>query len=166
MRTNRTRIAGGAIAAGLAVTGLVGGPALGNHNGGVKLRAKLTGANEVPGPADPDGTGKAKIRLKAKKGKVCFRLRWEDIAEPTAAHIHTGAAGVAGDVVVPLFVPPAAPTHRGCVTGVDHDLIRDIRRHPSEYYVNIHTGEFPNGAIRGQLSKLKKHRHGQHHPHP
>jgi hypothetical protein len=39
------------------------------------------------------------------------------------------------------------------VTGVDPELIKDIRQNPSSYYVNLHTAEFPIGVIRGQLSK-------------
>ena len=41
----------------------------------------------------------------------------------------------------------------GCATGVDEDLIKDIRQNPENYYVNVHTGPFQGGAIRGQLSK-------------
>ena len=28
-----------------------------------------------------------------------------------------------------------------------------INRNPSAFYVNVHNGDFPNGAVRGQLSK-------------
>jgi hypothetical protein len=120
--------------------------------GGRPLHATLTGAAEVPGPGDPDGTGKARIRLNQGQRKVCFRLSWENIATPTAAHIHIGPPGDFGPVVVPLFT---APTESGCVNGVARSLIKNIRKHPGRYYVNIHTGDFPDGAIRGQLSKTK-----------
>ena len=120
--------------------------------GGRPLYATLTGAAEVPGPGDPDGTGKARIRLNQGQRKVCFKLSWENIATPTAAHIHIGPPDDFGPVVVPLFT---APTGSGCVNGVARSLIKNIRKHPGRYYVNIHTGDFPNGAIRGQLSKKK-----------
>jgi hypothetical protein len=157
MRRRLIRLIGPVVVLALVPAVALGGAGTqGKKNKSVVLKAKLTGAAEVPGPGDPDGSGKAKIRVKAKKGKVCFKLRWEDISEPTAAHIHEGPAGVAGDVVVPLFVPPAEPTRKDCVDGLDTDLLRDIRRNPSEYYVNIHTEDFPAGAIRGQLEKKKK----------
>jgi CHRD domain len=151
--------------AGLIVAGPVG--ARGKHHSrhhhkSKLLKAKLKGANEVPGPGDSDGRGKATIRVNPKKGKVCFRLRWKNIAEPpTKAHIHKGAKGVAGAIVVTLFDGTAA--NEGCVTGLDSDLLRDIKRHPRQYYVNIHNSEFPDGAIRGQLKKSGRHRHhGKH----
>jgi hypothetical protein len=120
-----------------------------------KLKANLNGANEVPGPGDPDGSGKAKVLLLPRFNAVCFKLRWENIADPTAAHIHRGAKGVAGPVVVPLFLgTEASPVReRGCTDQVDSALLREIRRNPSGFYVNIHNADFPAGAIRGQLKR-------------
>jgi CHRD domain len=68
-----------------------------------------------------------------------------NIDPPIAAHIHVGSAGVAGPVVVPLDPIPG-----GCVK-VDKNLIAAIKENPSNYYLNVHTGPFPAGAIRGQL---------------
>jgi hypothetical protein len=151
-------------AAALLVAGPVGahGKRHGRHHHGHALKAVLKGANEVPGPGDPDGRGKALIRVRPDAGTVCFKLSWRKIAEPPiAAHIHKGAKGVAGPVVVTLFDGTA--THEDCVTGLDSDLLRDIKRHPRQYYVNIHTSDFPNGAIRGQLKRTGHHRHHGHH---
>jgi hypothetical protein len=125
------------------------------------LRANLTGAREVPGPGDPDGRGNAVVKLLPRFDAVCFHLGWRNIGTPTAAHIHQGRKGVAGPVVVLFF--SGQPDHKGCVNDVDRDLIRAIRRHPRDYYVNIHTTEFPNGAIRGQLKRAGHRHHGQRH---
>ena len=68
-----------------------------------------------------------------------------------AAHIHIGAAGVAGPVVVGLTAPTS-----GMSTGVamvDKELIKAIRKNPSAYYVNVHNPAYPAGAVRGQLMK-------------
>jgi hypothetical protein len=116
----------------------------------------LTGAAEVPGPGDPDASGTASIMLNQGQGEVCFSLTWENIdGTVVAAHIHEAPVGVAGPVVVPLFVGsfPGTGSFSDCVTGVSEELIKDIRQNPAEYYVNIHSTVFPAGAIRGQLSK-------------
>jgi len=111
----------------------------------------LTGAAEVPGPGDPDGSGQARVRLNAGQGEVCYELLVSDIASATAAHIHQGPVGVAGPVVVPLG-PPADGSSSGCVS-VNADLIKNIRQNPADYYVNVHNAEYPPGALRGQLAK-------------
>jgi hypothetical protein len=120
--------------------------------GGRRLSARLTGAAEVPTPGDPDGTGRAVIRLNQGQGEVCFELTVSNIAPATAAHIHSGAAGVAGDVVVTLTPPPTDGSSKGCVSA-SADLIKDIRQNPANFYINIHNADFPDGAVRGQLSK-------------
>ena len=74
------------------------------------------------------------------------------IAPASAAHIHVAPTGVAGPVVVPL-VPPTSGSSSGCVEGVGTSLIKAIIQHPEQYYVNVHTGEFAGGAIRGTLHK-------------
>ena len=129
-----------------------------------QLVAGLHGANEVPGPGDPDGRGLALVRT--GRSRVCFALGWSGIAPPIFAHIHAGPAGVAGPVVVLFFDVPelaGAPTATlpatvaaaaGCVGDQDPALLRNIRRHPADYYANIHTLEFVPGAIRGQLHRL------------
>jgi hypothetical protein len=119
---------------------------------GRQLSTTLTGAVEVPGPGDPDGSGTALITLNQGQGVVCFELTVEDIAPATAAHIHVGSAEVAGPVVIPLAAPTDGSAS-GCVSEVDADLIKDIRKNPQNYYVNVHNAEFPAGAVRGQLSK-------------
>jgi len=121
-------------------------------HGGRPLDTSLTGAAEVPGPGDPDGSGTAHLTLNLGQGEVCFELTAANIAPATAAHIHVGAVGVAGPVVVGL-TPPTSGSSSSCVTGVDPELIKAIQQHPENYYVNVHNTDFPAGAMRGQLSK-------------
>ncbi len=120
--------------------------------GGRPLTATLTGAAEVPGPGDPDGSGTATVTLNQGQGEVCFEITVSGIDPAFAAHIHVGAAGVAGPIVVGL-APPTTGFSTGCVAGVDPGLIQAIRQTPSDYYVNVHNAPFPPGALRGQLSK-------------
>jgi hypothetical protein len=113
------------------------------------VHTQLTGEQEVPGPGDPNGFGTATIALFPSSGKICYVLTAFRIAPANAAHIHVGAAGVAGDVVVELR-PPTFGISGGC-TSADPELVGEIAANPSEYYVNVHNVPYPDGAIRGQL---------------
>ena len=121
---------------------------------GRPLAADLFGANEFPGPGDADGAGIARLRLNQGQGRICYTIEVRNIALPASlAHIHVGAAGVAGPPVVTLVAPGANGSSEACATGVAKPLIKAIRKDPAEYYVNVHNSQFPNGAVRGQLEK-------------
>src|SRR6187397_628109 len=66
-------------------------------------------------------------------------------------HIHKGAAGAAGPVVVPLGTPNTAGTASGCAA-VARTIVTAMLAAPASYYLNVHTAGFPAGAIRGQLT--------------
>ena len=66
-------------------------------------------------------------------------------------HIHKGAAGAAGPVVVPLGTPNSALTASGCAPTA-RALVAAMLAAPASFYLNIHTAEFAAGAIRGQLT--------------
>ena len=118
--------------------------------GGRPLSTSLSGAAEVPGPGDPDGSGAAHLTLNQGQGEICFDISVENIEPATAAHIHVAPSDESGPVVVNFDV--ATNGLSGCVD-VDADLIKAIRQNPDAYYVNVHNAEFPGGAVRGQLSK-------------
>jgi hypothetical protein len=141
------------------VTGLVlalgtVGVAFAGH-GGRPLSTTLTGAEEVPGPGDPNATGRVDLRLNQGQHEICFKISWADIdGQVFAGHIHVGPAGTPGPIVVTLFTGSFGGTGSttGCVEGVDAALIKAIRHNPSGYYVNLHSQpNFPGGAVRGQL---------------
>ena len=155
----RKRAAAVALAAALVFgLTLVATPGAAASGKATLLAARLDGAKEVPGPGDPDGRGRALVRLAG--AKACFVLEWSRITAPVAAHIHAGKAGVAGPVVVLFFqpgvnaasLPGSLDAVAGCVR-VDPGLARKIAASPRDYYVNIHTADFPAGAVRGQLHR-------------
>jgi CHRD domain-containing protein len=123
-------------------------------DGGRKFTVFLTGAEEAPGPGDPDGIGLAVLRLNPGTEQVCFDITVENITLPaTGAHIHEAPAGSPGPIVVPLTAPDETGHSSGCVQ-VDREEILEIIRDPEEYYVNVHTlPDFGAGAVRGQLSR-------------
>jgi hypothetical protein len=120
----------------------------------VVLTANLSGANEVgangPGAGAPDGNGAFRVEINTETGDFCYTLYGEKIAAPTMAHVHTGAAGTNGGPVITMDV-----TGKGsdmCIA-VEPDKLKPIVANPAGFYVNIHTADFPGGAVRGQLTK-------------
>jgi CHRD domain-containing protein len=122
-----------------------------NEDIGNRFIAQLSGASEVP-PADPDGTGLARIAINDATNRICTDLEVRMIGTVTAAHIHRGAAGTNGPVVVTLD-PPDDNDSDDCDTA-DDALIDQIRHNPSAFYVNVHTTDYPDGAIRGQITEM------------
>ena len=119
------------------------------------LDARLTGAAEVPGPGDRNGTGEAKVVVTPRR--VCYVLRAENVSRPLAAHIHVAPRGEPGPIVVELNTPDrgnrlAGFFSRGCER-ISPALSRQLRLNPARYYVNVHNAPFPDGAIRGQLTQ-------------
>jgi hypothetical protein len=137
------------VAAVIALIGIIafGGPAL----AGAMLTASMSGANEVPGPGDADGTGTADLNLIPKREKICYTLTVQNIEPATMAHIHKGTSTEAGPIVKGLKAPSDGDS-QGCVR-LSRTMIMKIKNNPSGYYVNVHNGDFPNGAVRGQLSR-------------
>jgi hypothetical protein len=110
---------------------------------------KLTGVAETP-PGAPKGTGRAVITLRGRTLNVCWRFySLHGFSHATLAHIHLGAAGAPGAVVLPLSTG-ASFLHRGCAPATA-TLIKAIGANPHGYYVNIHSAKYPAGAVRSQL---------------
>jgi hypothetical protein len=128
--------------------GAVRGQVLGGGPSGAALAATVTGAREVDNPGDPNGSGFAAVVF--DDGTASFYFNVKDTAEPSAAHIHRGTAAENGSVVID---PSAAFTDGVAVASVevDDDLEREILSKPHEFYFNVHTSEYPSGAVRGQL---------------
>jgi CHRD domain len=161
MRTRLAWLVCLALITGIATTGSVAA-----SENIVTLTARLTGAQEVPGPGDPDGSAKATVMINVDAGEVCFEIKGlKDTGTPNRGHIHQGAAGVAGGIVVPFFelrptdpVPATDPRFDAlesgrfadCVPG-DPAILADIVAHPDQYYVNVHNTRFPAGSMRCQL---------------
>ena len=120
------------------------------------LDANLTGKAEVLGagdsPGDKDGSGYAYVTLIPSQSRLCYSLEVSDIAPATKARIHQGASRQSGLTVVELDPPTQEEgTSSGC-SGVNPALLRNLLEKPERYYVDVHNKDFPQGAIRGQLS--------------
>lgn len=117
--------------------------------GGQKFHTTLSGAQEVLGPGDPDGTGTFSMTINPGQGTITYYLSVANIDPAIAAHIHEAPLGSAGPVVVHLAKPTNGSS--SATIEVPRELIDDIRKNPSHYYVNVHNQPYPAGAVRGQL---------------
>jgi CHRD domain len=110
--------------------------------------ARMTGDQEAPKPGPPGARGTAQFDMNPAEHRMCFRLNHQGIGRPTAAHIHRGDPGHAGPVAVDLHIDQVGD--QGCVPA-GYGVVRAIQADPHGFYVNIHTADFPDGAMRGQL---------------
>lgn len=141
-----------------AIVALAASSAIGQSAGNPgPYSSTLLGANEVSSAGarnagDRDGRGGATTLVDGNK--FCYALVVTRIGIPAAAHLHKGAAGRNGPIVI-NFVRPRLGNlgaASGCLT-ISATLAADIRRNPGGYYVNVHTRDFPGGALRGQLKR-------------
>jgi CHRD domain len=121
------------------------------------LHARMTAQNETTGSTS---TAKGHVVIKVREdGTIAFKTQINNPGAETfvAGHIHQAPVGVAGPVVVPLFVSPSPATsahhikQSGSAIANAGTTGADLCRDPGAYYANYHTTAFPGGAIRGQL---------------
>jgi hypothetical protein len=103
------------------------------------------GQEKNPGPSGAAGTA----RISIDGTNLCYDLSWNAATgQPNAAHIHQGPPNTDGPIVVVL-----SPTTKHTCTVVTALVAQGIGSNPGGYYVNLHTQQYLDGAIRGQLSK-------------
>lgn len=108
-------------------------------------------ASDQDQAGDPDGSGTAEFRIHHGHKQVCFRLTVRDIEAAVTAHIHRGAEGTTGPVVITLAPPPTLGSSSGCVTDFDRGVTHQIITDPAGFYADVHNAPYPDGALRGQM---------------
>ena len=97
----------------------------------------------------PNGTSyrTAMLHLYPVKNKICYRIDVDyTVQQGSAAHLHRGSVGETGQAVLNL----RALNNGECIRGLGERFIRNVKRHPEQYYVDVHSSP---ESIRGQLSK-------------
>jgi CHRD domain len=113
-----------------------------------RFSATLNAAQEIPKQAVKDQAAHGTFKGTLVGTKLTWTLTFAKLTGPaTAAHIHLGAMGKAGNVVVALC-GPCNTSMKGTGT-VSASLLKTIKKHGT--YVNVHTAKNPGGEIRGQL---------------
>lgn len=109
------------------------------------VKVKLSGANEVP-PVTTSASGEGTISI-ADDGTVSGSVMTKGV-NGTAAHIHMGAPGKNGPVIVPLT--KEGDTYKA-PAGAKLTAEQMSAFKAGDLYVNVHSAANPNGEIRGQL---------------
>jgi hypothetical protein len=131
----------------------IGVAVAGAQSGGNEFTASMKGSLESPkGPSAASGS----FTVTFEHGQACYTMSVRALgAKPVAAHIHKGAKGVNGPIVIdlkPSFKGTSPRVSKKCVTA-KASVVSAIRKNPSGYYANVHTTKNPGGAARGQLVK-------------
>jgi hypothetical protein len=125
--------------------------------------AVLTPGNEVrePGTTDPvesRASGATLVHIDGSTVRFATAISNPAREEFILGHIHRGVAGVNGGIVVDLF---DGMSTRRLFTQFDTGALRppfnnpaEICANPAGFYVNYHTTQDPQGAVRGQLTSL------------
>ena len=109
------------------------------------IKVSLAPTEEVP-PAKSDGKGTGTFRV-AEDGAITGSVTTEGV-KGTMAHIHQGAKGHNGPVIVPL-------TKNGDTYSVPEgkklsaDQIKALKE--GNLYVNVHSDRYKGGEVRAQL---------------
>ncbi len=132
---------------------------------GETFSASLSGKEEVP-PTESSATGWAKFLTDVNGTQVTYWVNLTGLNEITGIHIHNGSAGQNGDIVVTLSQQETAMGDNATLS-LKGNITKDNLEGPLQgkelselvsllsdgnAYVNVHTDEFKNGAIRGQIA--------------
>lgn len=121
----------------------------------VGFAVSMSGAQEVPGPGDPDGIATGTLALDDASGAISWSFTYANIDAPTLMHIHgpNGPAGSAANVFINLGVATSggAGTLVGSLAHGSLAQVAQILAAPETFYVNVHNAPFGGGAVRGQV---------------
>lgn len=121
---------------------------------GQTLGAVLTASQETP-PTTTSGFGNATVTFDSTRTNITVTITVANLGSPiNNFHIHEGAAGVAGPVIINLIGLGGVFTN-GTMTvtvPIPSDVAQRMLQNPANFYVNVHTVAFPGGAVRGQLA--------------
>lgn len=139
--------------------------AISAHAATITFTANLLGSNEVP-PTSTTGSGTGTFTFDTVAQDIAFTVNYSGLTNSaTMGHIHFGAVGVNGPIILPFSPSPAGTS--GTLTGMltAANLINQATSGISTFtdiynaalagdlYTNIHTTNFPAGETRGQLTQ-------------
>jgi hypothetical protein len=121
-----------------------------NRGSFVLVAPEMTGAKEAPTPDSGDDNGQGSGEVTIKGTQICWDFEFSTEtpnSEISGFHIHEGPPGEDGDIVVDF-----EGQLEGC-QDIEGSLAAQIKTNPEDFYANIHTDAFPDGAVRDQLQE-------------
>jgi hypothetical protein len=122
---------------------------------GINLNALLTGREEVP-PVASEAAGAARFMLDEEMDRLHYEIAVVNTESITAAHLHPGLRGEEGPAEITIFSPvdPRDFDPENSISGEVHLTAEQLLSLlTGGYYLNVHTSEFPEGEIRGQVER-------------
>ena len=154
----------------LAACALVAGCGDDDNPGGpsgapMVFSAILSPANEVPAVSNAESSGRGAMQVSIAGNTATFYIQLTGFPGNTTmvgAHIHPGAAGVNGPVLLGTPVSAAAPValtngtleYEASVPITDA-VLQQILANPAGFYFNVHSPLNPGGFARGQLQRVQ-----------
>jgi hypothetical protein len=113
--------------------------------------ARINGAQQVP-TVNTNAVGLATFYLSADRDTICMEMTATGLSgNITGVHIHAGAAGTNGPVVLDLMPYLNGNRVKATLTGTTVTPQLLTQMFSGMFYINIHTAANPNGEIRGQI---------------
>lgn len=112
-------------------------------------QAEISNVQTTHSVGDRDGSGQVRLSVDPARKQVCYDFTVSKLATPLMAHIHKGPRPRNGPSVITLFTGSGGDLN-DCVMWTEKRLA-EIVANPSNFYVNLYTTEYPDGALRGQL---------------
>ncbi|WP_417531220.1 CHRD domain-containing protein [Marinobacter lipolyticus] len=141
----------------------VSSAAMAGHTNHV-LTTQLSAKEMVGSKGDPNGKGHGHVfGVDGDPTTLCYILQVEGIqtvpvGEGMAAHIHEAGKGMNGAPIAMLAGPEDGDAadcltegEKGKFPTGESGIVKRILENPSDFYINVHNPEYPDGAVRGQL---------------
>jgi hypothetical protein len=124
---------------------------------GTPVPVILNGTNQVP---PNTSTAKGVATLYQNSSQLCYNMTLNGLMGVTASHVHKGGVTENGPIILTLFSSAnktaselMSTAQNGCINA-NKTILATIGKNATGYYVNVHTAKYPDGEIRGQISKL------------
>jgi CHRD domain len=121
---------------------------------GTLLTSHLTGKQIVnPSGGDPAGSATVILKVNRQKARICWTLNYKKLTGIRGMFLHKGGPGQIARPIVTFFTGSQPNGAHGCAKNLKKRIVKRLKRKGGNHYLDITTSKYPNGAVRGQLSR-------------